>query len=58
MPRIYTMCLPPRYLHNIHDRSAASNATGASTSLGRSLIDLEATREEVVKEVSVCRLRK
>ncbi len=47
LPRIYTMCLPQSF------RAGPGSADGndEDDSLGRGLVDLEATREEVVEEV-------
>jgi hypothetical protein len=46
LPRIYTMCLPPTF------QSQRSGDQSAETeSLGQGLMDLEATREDVVLEV-------
>lgn len=47
LPQIYTMCLPPSF------QSRASNdQSDEQSSLGKGLIDLEATREEVVAKVN------
>jgi hypothetical protein len=46
LPRIHTMCLPPAFQSN---RSGDQSSEAAS--LGRGLIDLEATRDDVVREV-------
>jgi predicted GTPase len=43
LPRIYTMCLPSNFQSN------AVDGDDNEESLGRGVIDLEATREEVVK---------
>lgn len=50
LPRIYTMCLPPAYqaTHPGHN----PNGSTEKRSLGQGLVDLEVTREEVVREVS------
>lgn len=45
LPRIYTMCLPTSF------QARASGDQSDEQSLGQGLIDLEATREEVVAEV-------
>lgn len=45
LPRIFTMCLPASYQSHVGDNPAAEN------SLGKGLMDLERTREEVVGEV-------
>jgi hypothetical protein len=46
LPRIYTMCLPTSF-----QARASGDQSGEGQSLGQGLIDLEDTREEVVKEV-------
>jgi len=46
LPRIYTMCLPKAYQAPSGDMSGEDGQ-----SLGRGLVDLEVTREEVVQEV-------
>lgn len=43
LPRIYTMCLPPTY----HALSSGDQSEEGQT-LGQGVVDLEATREEVV----------
>lgn len=43
LPRIYTMCLPPNY-HAV----SSGDQSEEGQSLGQGIIDLEATREEVV----------
>jgi GTPase SAR1 family protein len=48
LPRIYTMCLPTAY----QAASSGDQSTDEQHNLGQGLADLEATREEVVKEVS------
>ena len=48
LPRIYTMCLPPSF-HPVSSGDQSLDHEGQS--LGRGIIDLEATREEVVREV-------
>ena len=47
LPRIYTMCLPPTF----HARGSGGQSSEEGRTLGQGLIDLEATREEVVGEV-------
>lgn len=46
LPRIYTMCLPPSY-----QSRGTADPSAERDSLGQGLIDLEATREDVVQEV-------
>lgn len=46
LPRIHTMCLPPAY-----QSRASGDQSAEAESLGQGLIDLESTREEVVREV-------
>jgi len=48
LPRIYTMCLPPSF-HPVSSGDQSLDHDGQS--LGKGIIDLEATREEVVREV-------
>lgn len=45
LPRIYTMCLPQAYRAGTGDMDSDENT------LGRGIVDLETTREEVVEEV-------
>jgi len=45
LPRIYTMCLPRSYQVASRDRDAEEHT------LGQGFVDLESTREDVVKEV-------
>lgn len=49
LPRIYTMCLPPSF-HPVASGDQSLDHDGVQ-SLGKGIIDLEATREEVVREV-------
>ena len=54
LPRIYTMCLPPSFHpRQSGDQSVADGGpgSGSGSGLGQGLVDLEATREEVVAEV-------
>ena len=46
LPRIFTMCLPPQY-----QTKGSGDQSASGDSLGQGLIDLEATREEVLNEV-------
>eukprot|EP00607_Mallomonas_marina_P010363 CAMPEP_0182421364 /NCGR_PEP_ID=MMETSP1167-20130531/6726_1 /TAXON_ID=2988 /ORGANISM="Mallomonas Sp, Strain CCMP3275" /LENGTH=333 /DNA_ID=CAMNT_0024598423 /DNA_START=619 /DNA_END=1620 /DNA_ORIENTATION=- len=56
LPRIYTMCLPPDYRtkaakDRLEVSSDSDRDSGESDSLGQGLMDLQTSREDVVKEV-------